>query len=66
MVKMGVADMKNVIVVPSGRYIISTETLPGYFEKEENPYVELDATEDMELFAGVIAKEFDISDRIIS
>ena len=63
MVNLGVADMENVVVIPSGRYIISTETLPGYFEKEENPYVELDATEDLELFAGVIAKEFDISVR---
>lgn len=63
MVKLGVADINNVVVIPSGGYIISTQTLPGYFEKEEKPYVELDATDDLELFAGVIAKEFEISVR---
>ncbi|MBQ3600882.1 MAG: adenylyltransferase/cytidyltransferase family protein [Lachnospiraceae bacterium] len=63
MVKLGVADMKNVVVIPSGKYIISTETLPGYFNKEEQPYVQFDATDDLELFAEVIAKEFDIKVR---
>ncbi len=65
MVKIGVSDLENVIVIPSGRYIISTETLPGYFEKEEHPNVNLDATDDLELFAGVIAKEFNISVRFV-
>lgn len=63
MVKLGVADMKDVHVIPSGRYIISTQTLPGYFNKENCPYVEFDATQDLELFAKVIAKEFGISVR---
>lgn len=63
MVKLGVADMDNVIVIPSGKYILSTETLPGYFNKEDQPNVEFDATDDLELFGGVIAKEFDIEVR---
>lgn len=63
MVKLGVSDIDNVIVIPSGHYIISTQTLPGYFEKEKKPYADFDATEDLELFAGVIAKEMDISIR---
>lgn len=63
MVKLGVADMDNVIVIPSGKYILSTETLPGYFNKEEQPNVEFDATDDLELFGGVIAKEFGIEVR---
>lgn len=65
MVKIGVSDLENVIVIPSGRYIISTETLPGYFEKEDHPNVKLDATDDLELFAQVIAKEFNISVRFV-
>lgn len=65
MVKIGVSDLENVVVIPSGRYIISTETLPGYFEKEDHPNVNLDATDDLELFAGVIAKEFNISVRFV-
>jgi [citrate (pro-3S)-lyase] ligase len=60
MVKLGVADLENVVVIPSGKYMISTVTLPGYFEKETCPFAEFDATEDLVLFADVIAKRFDI------
>lgn len=63
MVKMGVEDLENVVVIPSGRYIISTMTMPGYFEKDSVPFVEKDAAEDLELFAKVIAKHFDIEVR---
>lgn len=60
MVQLGVSDLKNVVVIPSGKYIISSETLPGYFEKDVNNDLELDATQDLDLFGGVIAKAFDI------
>lgn len=63
MVKLGTSDIKNVVVIPSGKYIISTETLPGYFDKEDNPFVTFDATDDLEIFATIIAKEFNISVR---
>lgn len=63
MVKIGVCDLENVIVIPSGKYIISSGTLPGYFEKEDNPEAEFDATEDLEIFGKIIAKEFGIQIR---
>lgn len=63
MVKAGTADLQNVIVIPSGKYMISTVTLPGYFEKESRPNVEFDATDDLEIFAGAIAKAFNITIR---
>lgn len=63
MVKLGVIDLENVVVIPSGHYIISTATLPGYFEKENNPEVAFDATGDLEIFARVIAKQFGIVKR---
>lgn len=63
MVREGIKDLKSVIVVPSGKFIISTCTLPGYFEKENKPYVELDATEDLEIFAKNIAPYFGITVR---
>lgn len=63
MVKLGVADLKNVIVIPSGKYMISSVTLPGYFEKENNPYGDCDAANDLGLFGGVIAKEFNVQIR---
>ena len=63
MVREGIKDLESVIVVPSGKFIISTCTLPGYFEKENKPYVELDATEDLEIFAKNIAPYFGITVR---
>ncbi len=63
MVRLGTKDLGKVSVIPSGRYIISSETLPGYFEKDENPEIIIDATDDLDLFAKVIAKELNISVR---
>lgn len=63
MVRLGTADLKKVIVIPSGRYIISAQTLPGYFEKDDNPDIVFDATEDLDVFAEVIAEELNINVR---
>lgn len=63
MVKAGTKDLNNVIVLPSGKYVISTQTMPGYFNKEEQPFVEADAALDLSFFAGAIAKEFNIKIR---
>lgn len=65
MVRIGTKDLDKVSVIPSGRYIISSETLPGYFEKDDNPEIILDATDDLDLFAKVIAKELNISVRFV-
>jgi len=63
MVRLGVEDLSNVVVIPSGRYILSAATLPGYFDKEAKPYEFCDAAEDLELFATVIAPSFGITIR---
>ncbi len=60
MVKMGVSDLDNVIVIPGGKYIISTNTMPGYFNKEDQPFVESDAVMDLYFFAQAVAREFNI------
>ncbi len=63
MVRKGVADLINVKVIPGGSYVISTKTMPGYFNKEELPFIEADAAMDLSFFAEVIAREFNISVR---
>lgn len=63
MVQLGTDDIPNVVVIPSGSYIISTATLPGYFDKETMPEAEFDATEDLETFCKIIAPVFDITVR---
>lgn len=55
LIKTGTEDIKNVKVLPSGSYIISTATLPGYFDKDNLQEVRLDATLDLELYATQIA-----------
>ena len=62
LVKEGTSDLINVHVVPSGNYMISSMTLPGYFQKEQLSETVLDASTDLLLFLQ-IAKELNISVR---
>lgn len=53
LVKEGTLDLENVSVIPSGNYIISSQTLAGYFEKDSIGDIHLDATADLELFVQI-------------
>ena len=61
----GVAHLKNVKVLPSGAYIISSATFPSYFLREEGErlraYVELDAS----IFGKYFCKGFNITKRYV-
>ncbi len=63
MVRLGTEDLEKVTVIPSGKYIVSAETFPGYFEKDDNPDVMFDAAKDLDIFADIIAKELNIKVR---
>lgn len=65
MVRKGTEDLQNVVVVPSGKWVLSYETLPSYFEKETRQEVEIDATLDLEIFARYIASELQITKRFV-
>lgn len=65
MVKSGCIDLDNVTVLPSGRYILSAMTLPGYFEKDDLQDIVLDASTDLELFAYKIAPILHIEKRFV-
>lgn len=60
MVKEGVRDLKNVIAVPSGNFVLSYHTLPAYFRKEEDCQAKVDASLDINVFSTYIAPEFGI------
>lgn len=64
LVKKGTADLLNVHVLPSGNYMISSMTLPGYFNKDELGDTVLDASMDLILFLQ-IAKELHITERFV-
>ena len=64
MVKDGVRDLKNVTVLPGGRYAVSELTFPSYFTKDEN-LAAAHAAVDAELFAQKIAPALGINRRFI-
>lgn len=63
LVKAACKDLKNVIVVPSGKFILSAETFPDYFVKSENNDITVDTSNDIHIFGKYICKLFDISIR---
>jgi len=61
LIKKGISDLKNVTVLPSGKYIISRTTFPAYFEKEAAADdAVIDASSDIEIFARHIAPRLNI------
>lgn len=64
LVKAGVADLLNVVVVPAGKYIVSSATFPTYFTREENKLV-AQTRLDVSLFAAQIAHKLGITTRYI-
>lgn len=63
MVKQGSADLKNVVVVPSGRFMISALTFPEYFMKDYVKEKNFDVTMDLEIFCKYIAAPLNIKKR---
>lgn len=60
MVKSGTADLNNVVVVPSGKFIISSQTFPEYFMKDYVQEKNFDVTGDIETFCKYIAPSLQI------
>ncbi len=63
LVRQGIEDLKNVIVLPSGKFIISATTFPGYFYKDNIKDVTIDCSNDLTVFAQYIAPALDIKIR---
>ncbi len=64
LIRQGVEDLPNVVVVPGGKYLISAATFPGYFTKGAEStaaQTRLDAT----LFASRIAPALGIKRRYV-
>lgn len=64
MVRRGTADLKNVHVIPSGKYILSKETFSQYFEKDNVEQID-DMDYDVRIFGEVVAKELGITTRFV-
>ena len=65
LVKAGPADLKNVTVLPTGPYLISSATFPTYFLKEREKAQTVQCRLDIEVFAKYYAPHFGITDRFV-
>ncbi len=65
MVKNGTADIDNVIVVPSGRFMISSYTFPEYFMKDYVKTKDFDVSNDVNIFCKEIAPKLSIKKRFV-
>ncbi|MGN0524131.1 MAG: adenylyltransferase/cytidyltransferase family protein [Eubacterium sp.] len=63
LVKLGTEDLDNVIVTPSGRFVLSALTFPGYFNKENDQQAVVDTGNDIKIFAKYIAPVLNIKVR---
>ena len=65
MVKNGLMNYSNVLVVPSGDLIISNNTFPEYFLKIVDEDVESNMRKDVEIFSKYIAPRLNIKYRFV-
>lgn len=65
LVKKGVSHLKNVKVIPGGKYIISSATFPAYFLREEGEFLEAYTTLDARIFTNYFCKKFNIVKRFV-
>lgn len=65
LVCQGVAYLKNVRVIPSGEYIISSATFPSYFLREEGERLRAYADLDSSIFGKYFCKELNIRKRYV-
>lgn len=63
LVKNNTSDIKNVVVLPSGNFIISAVTFPGYFYKDNLTETKIDCSNDINVFAQYIAPLLNITVR---
>jgi [citrate (pro-3S)-lyase] ligase len=65
MVQLGVADLDNVTVLPTGPYLISSATFPTYFLKDRENAEQVHCLLDIEIFCNYYAPKFGITKRFV-
>lgn len=65
LVKEGLADLKNVVVVSGSDYMVSKATFPAYFLKSPEDLIEVQTAIDATVFKNVIAPPLHISRRYL-
>ncbi len=63
LVRRGVADLKNVTVLPTGPYLVSSATFPTYFLKDRENAEQIHCLLDIEIFCSHYVPKFGITRR---
>jgi [citrate (pro-3S)-lyase] ligase len=64
LVKEGVSDLENVVVLSGGEYCVSAATFPSYFTREEE-FASVHAALDLSIFASRIAPALSVKKRFV-
>ncbi len=65
LVREGVADLPNVLLLDTSHYVVSAATFPSYFLKKNDPVAQIQMELDATLFASRIAPFFGITTRFV-
>lgn len=65
LVRRGTADLQNVVVCPTGPYLISQATFPTYFLRDKADAADIKCRLDMEIFAARFAPALGITRRYV-
>lgn len=65
MAKAGCSDLQNVLVHPSGPYMVSSSTFPSYFIKDKQRVEDIHCEVDVRLFGQKIAPALGITRRYV-
>ncbi|MBR4309224.1 MAG: [Oscillospiraceae bacterium] len=65
MARLGTAHLKNVTVLPTGPYLISSATFPTYFLKEQSKGTEVQCALDIAIFSHYYIPHFSITRRYV-
>lgn len=65
LIERGTSDIKNVVIIDGGDYIISSATFPGYFIRKQNERIKSEAELDIDLFTKYIVPVLNIKKRFV-
>ncbi|MCS7232757.1 MAG: [citrate (pro-3S)-lyase] ligase [Synergistetes bacterium] len=65
LIEKGTGDLKNVIIIDGGDYVVSSATFPGYFIRKQSERIESEAELDIDLFSRYIAPTLSIKRRFV-
>ena len=64
-IREGIKDLENILLVPSGSFVLSNQTFPEYFVKVRDANLKDNIEYDLELFGKYIAPKLNIKCRFV-